>query len=98
MITESGSTRIDTFDWNAPADSQCQPVESSTRWAGERLSSEKSATHEAMNAPNIALEAMKAPNIALEAMIPTVRLETDEPIASVKARPTSGAASAIQPA
>ncbi len=88
MITESGSTRIETCDWNCPAETQCQPVETSTRWSGLRRSSETSATQ----------EAMKPPRMAPEAMTPTVRRETDEPMAVVNASPARGAASAIQAA
>ena len=88
MITESGSTRIETCDWNCPAETQCQPVESSTRCPGLRRSSDTSATQ----------DATKPARIAPEATTPTVRRETDEPIAMVNARPASGVASAIQAA
>ena len=71
-----------------PAESQCQPVESSTRWSGERLSNANSVTHEATNPARIAPDATQ----------PTVFRETEGPTAMQNATPASGEASASQAA
>ena len=87
ITLESGSTRMLASTWKVPAESQCQPVETSARWESSRESRSMKASSESTKPARIESEAAQA----------TTRRETLGPTAMLKPRPISGVSRTSQP-
>ncbi len=87
ITTDSGSTRMLTSTTKLPPESQRQPVETIERCESSRVSRSISASTESTNPARIESDATRV----------TRRLETLEPTAMLKERPSSGVSSTSQP-